>query len=141
MIESKRTAFSFPSSFSLCENLLNNSMLKKLFIHLVLGILAIYLATLLIPGVVIQGSSGQFIEILILAGIVLGLVNYFLKPLIKVISLPLRILTLGLFSLIINILMVWIVDILFPELIILGIWPLVGTGLLSWFLNLFIPKK
>jgi len=116
-------------------------MLKKLFIYLVLGILAIYLATLLIPGVVIQGTPEEFIKILIFAGIVLGLVNFFLKPLISVVSIPLRILTLGLFSLVINILMVWLVDILFPELIIPGIWPLVCTGLLSWFLNLFIPKK
>lgn len=116
-------------------------MVKKLSIHLVLGILALYLATLFIPGVVILGPPGQFIKILIFAGIVLGLVNFFLKPLIKIISFPLRILTLGLFGLIINVLMVWLVDILFPALVIPGFWPLIGTAALSWLLNFLVKKK
>lgn len=116
-------------------------MLKRFLSHLILGILAIYLATVFVPGVIIKGISEEFIRTLILAGATLGLANFFLKPIINLISFPLRILTLGFFSLIVNMLMVWLVNILFLGLIIPGLMPLFWTGLLSWFLNLVVLKK
>ncbi len=115
--------------------------MRKIFYHLILGILALYLATILVPGVSIESPSEQFLKTLILAGLVLGLINFFLKPIVKLITFPLRILTLGFFSLIINMLMVWLIDILFPQLVILGFWPLFWTGLLSSGLNFVLIKK
>jgi len=50
----------------------------------------------------------------------------------------LRILTLGLFGLIINMAIVWVVDVLFPELTIPGLIPLFWTTIIIWLTNLFL---
>lgn len=114
--------------------------MKKLFFNLGIGVLTIYLAVLLIPGVKIEGDFMMVLKISFWAGIILGLINYFFKPLIKLITLPLAILTLGLFWLIINILIIWVVDIVFQPLIILGLWPLFLTSLLNWGLSLLLSR-
>ena len=79
------------------------------------------------------------IEFLIfLIGIILGLLNYFVKPLLKALSLPLEIITLGLFSLVINAFLLWVLDTMFKELYI-PLWlPLLYTSLIIWGLNLLI---
>lgn len=115
--------------------------MRKLLFHLIAGILVLYLTNLFIPGVKVEGEFNQMLKTLLIAGVVLGLANFFLKPMVDLITLPLRVLTFGLFGLIINILMVWLVDILFPELVIAGFWPLFWTGLLTWFFNLIVAKK
>ena len=106
--------------------------MRKLLVHFIFGFLGLYLATLFIPGVEVQGSFAQSLKILILAGIVLGLVNFFLKPIINIITFPLRLITLGLFGLVTNMTIVWIIDVLFPQLLIEGLVPLFWTGLLVW---------
>jgi len=109
--------------------------------NLIGGVLSIYLAVKFIPGVEFTGD----IKYLVFAGIFLGLINFFIKPILKIITLPLRILTLGLIGLIINMLIIWAVDIFFPELDIKGIVPLFWTTLLVWgvgfLLGLSNPKK
>ena len=109
--------------------------MRKLLVHFIFGFLGLYLATLFIPGVEVQGDFTPSLKILILAGIVLGSVNFFLKPIINIITFPLRLITLGLFGLIINMAIVWIVDVLFPQLLIEGLIPLFWTGLLIWILG------
>ncbi len=118
-------------------------MIAKLFFHIIAGILGIFLATKFVSGVNFNGS----IQILLLAGTILGSVNFFIKPIIKLLCLPLIILTIGLFSLIINMLLVWVVvDILFPQALeIQGIVALFWTTIIIWLLNLVFyahtPKK
>jgi len=70
----------------------------KLLFHIVSGILGLFLAAKFIPGVEFMGSY----KMLIIIGGVLGIINFFIKPILKAISLPIRILTLGIFSLVIN---------------------------------------
>lgn len=114
----------------------------KLLFHIVSGILGLFLAAKFIPGVEFMGSY----KMLIIIGGVLGIINFFIKPILKAISLPIRILTLGIFSLVINMAMVWLIEILFPsELEITGLWPLFLTTIIIWALNFFFgiysPKK
>ena len=108
----------------------------KIILQIVAGILGIWLATKFVPGVEFTGG----IQILGFCGLVLGLINFFIKPILKVVTLPLRILTFGLFSLVINMGIVWIVDIIFPELIISGIVPLFWTSIVVWGLSFVLPK-
>ena len=115
--------------------------MSRFLAYIIIGFLGFYLATLLVPGVKVEGSFEESLKILFLAGVAFGIVNYFLKPIINLITLPLRVLTFGLFGLIVNMLMVWIVDILFPKLIIVGFWPLFWTGLLIWFLSFLTSQK
>lgn len=106
------------------------------------GFVGLILATVVVPGVKAQGSFIQAARTLLLAGVALGLVNFFIKPLITAITFPLRWLTLGLFGLVVNMAIVWGIDILFtPELTIKGILPLFWTALIVWLANLILGIK
>lgn len=109
-------------------------MITRLIVQIGTGILGLWLATEFVSGVEFIGPFKS----LLIAGTILGLINFFIKPVLKLITLPLRILTLGLFSLVINMGMIWIADILFPELIIKGLTPLFWTTIIIWALSLFL---
>ena len=73
----------------------------RLIIHILSNALGIWAAARLVPGIIFDGDW----KWLILAGAVLGFINFFVKPVVKIISLPLIWLTLGLFTIVINVLM------------------------------------
>jgi len=112
--------------------------MKKLIANLIVGVFGLYLAMVLVPGFSIAAEDKT--KILILAGLSFGAINFLLRPVVNLITLPLRILTFGLFGLIINMGLVRLVDIIFPELAIIGILPLLWTGLIVWLLNILISK-
>ena len=101
---------------------------KGLLLQVIAALCGLYLADLLISEVYFTDG----VISLALAGVLLGLANFALKPLLNIITLPLRILTLGLFGLIINAIIVWAIDILFAPLVIVGLIPLLLTTLLVW---------
>lgn len=108
----------------------------KLFLHIVCACLGLFIAAKLVPGVDFFGSYFM----LIIVGAILGLANFFIKPILKAISLPVRIITLGLFGLIINMGLVWLVaDVLFPDVLeISGLMPLFWTTIIIWLLSFFL---
>jgi len=108
--------------------------MTKLIFQVIGGILSFWLAVKFVPGVEFVGE----IKYLIMAGAFLGLINFFIKPILKIITLPLRVLTLGLFGLVINMGLIWFVDIIFPELIIQGLVPLIFTTLIVWLVSYFL---
>jgi putative membrane protein len=107
--------------------------MKNFFLKILLGILTIFLATKFIPGVRLEAKDKltEWKSILFI-GAILGILNIFLKPILKILTLPISFLTLGLFSFIINLALVEILDILFLELKIEGLKPLFLTSLLVW---------
>jgi len=113
----------------------------RLIFQMLAGTISLWLAVKYVPGVEFTGEMSY----LIMAGAALGLVNFFIKPLLKIITLPLRMLTLGLFSWVINMLLVWAIDILFSELIIKGIislfWVTLIVWVVSYFLGLYSPRR
>lgn len=115
--------------------------MKSLVFCLINGIAGLWLAQYFIEGVEIQGS----ITVLLICGAILGLANFFLKPIFNILTLPLRILSGPLTSILVNMIMVWLADIIFPELVIPGILPLFWTGMILWGLNFitsfFVDKK
>jgi putative membrane protein len=121
--------------------------MKKLLSQIAAGILGIWLATEFVPGIklrVLPDSDFFGIpltspwHIIILLGIILGILNIFVKPLLKAIAFPLRIITLGLFGLVINMALIWAVDLIFQEITIPFFWPLLWTTLIIWGLNLIL---
>jgi putative membrane protein len=108
---------------------------KRLISQILAGILGLYLAQRFVPDVHFSGNW----QFLVLAGIVLGLINFFIKPILKIITLPLRILTFGLFSLFINMGMIWIVTLFFHQIKISTILALFLTSVIIWGLNLIFP--
>jgi len=122
--------------------------MNRLFWQIVVGILGIFLGMRFVPGVslAIPPEGTIFLgikltegwQVLVLIGAALGLVNFFIKPIFKIVTLPLRILTFGLFGLVINMLMIWIVDILFLELVIEGLVPLFWLSIIVWILSFLL---
>jgi putative membrane protein len=72
--------------------------------------LALWVVTLIVPGISFVGGSTalQKVGIIFVVAVIFGLVNAFIKPIVQVLSIPLYILTLGLFGVVINALMLWI---------------------------------
>ncbi len=118
--------------------------MKKLLSYMIGAGLGIFLATIFISGVkVTLFSDSNFFgfpitatwQLFILFGIILGLLNFFVKPILQVITLPLQIITLGLFSFVINMALIFIIDAIFQEITIPLYLPLVYTTLIIWGLN------
>ena len=72
--------------------------------------LALWVVTLILPGMNFVGGTTtvQKIGVVLVVAVIFGLVNAFIKPIVQVLSIPLYILTLGLFHVVINALMLWI---------------------------------
>ena len=69
-----------------------------------------------------DGISFATPQSLFIAGLILGIVNTFLKPMLVILTLPLSLMTLGLFVLVINALMLLLVAWLVPGFIVTGFW-------------------
>lgn len=81
----------------------------QFLINLLISSFAVFASARIIPGVVIENFTSS-----IVVAIILGVVNAVIKPILIILTLPINILTLGLFSLVINALMVLLVDALVP---------------------------
>lgn len=123
--------------------------MRKLLSQILAALLGLWLTFLFVPGVrigVYPDSSFFGIaltanwQIFTILGIILGLLNFFVKPILDIISLPLRIITLGIFGFIVNIGIIWTLDVIFRELYIPLWMPLIYTTLIVWFLNFFINR-
>lgn len=121
--------------------------MKKLLSQIIAAAAGLWLATMFVPGVTVNAyPESNFFgialtaqwQIFLFLGLVLGLLNYFVKPLLKTLSLPLEIITLGFFSLVINMGLIWILDLIFDELQTPWLYPLLYTTLIIWGINLIL---
>ncbi len=88
----------------------------KIFLHLIVSSLAILITTYIVPGVSITLLSS------IVLAVVLGAINAFIKPIIGLITLPINIITLGLFSLVTNTLLIILATKIVPSFYITSFW-------------------
>jgi len=110
-------------------------------LKILVGILTIFIAIKFIPGVYLEIGERNIFglevkrewQLIVIIGIILGTLNFFLKPVLKILTLPINFLTLGFFSFFINLILIELVDVLFLELKIEGMKPLFLTGLVVWF--------
>ncbi|MFJ9176931.1 phage holin family protein [Streptomyces sp. NPDC102360] len=92
-------------------------------------------------------STGKKIGTLVLVALIFGLVNVIVKPIVKLLTFPLFILTLGLITLIVNALMLlltsWLADQVDLSFHVDGLWTAILGGLIvsivSWALNVVLP--
>ena len=75
--------------------------MTKFFLHLAINALALYLAVLIVPGIELLSSPASILGL----ALIFGLVNALVRPLLKFLTCGLILLTLGLFTLVINTLM------------------------------------
>ncbi len=76
-----------------------------------------------------NGIAFDSTEALLLSGLLLGIVNTLLKPILVILTLPITVLTLGLFLLVINGLTLFVVARLVPGFEVAGFWTAVGIAL------------
>ena len=101
---------------------------------------AILAAAYLVDGIVVTGFWAAFF-----AAAILGFLNAFFKPLLIILTLPVNILTLGLFTLVINAALLKIASALIPGFDVHGFWPAVLgaviVSLVSWLLSTLIADR
>jgi len=96
-----------------------------ILLRTLITMLGLYLASVLVPGVQIEGT-GSFI----LAAVLLGLVNAFIRPIALVLTLPITIVTLGLFLLVLNAAMFGLVAAMLDSFLVAGFWSAVFGALI-----------
>ncbi|MCC3317497.1 phage holin family protein [Nocardia africana] len=123
-----------------------------LLLRLAINALAIWLAAAWVGGIELKdppdaGTGGKILVVVCVA-IVFGLVNALIKPIVKLLSLPLVIVTLGLFLLVINALMLWltakITETTDYGLRVEGFWAAIFGAiivtLVNWVLGVLVPE-
>ena len=107
-------------------------------IRVLITAVGLLLASMLVPGVAVASPMG-----LLFAALVLGFVNALVRPVVVVLTLPLTILTLGLFLLVVNAAMLQLVDWFIADFAVTGFWSAVFASLIialtsmigSWFIG------
>ena len=111
----------------------------SLVIYLLVNSIAVYIAGYILQGIKIDG----FLTALIVA-IVLGVINTFIKPILLLLALPFNILTLGLFTFVINGFLILLVSFLVKGFHVDNLlWAILFSiviSLVSSFLNMLLPK-
>ena len=114
---------------------------EDMITRLLISALAVLITSLTLDGVTVDPWWWA-----VIIAIVLGFINSWIRPLVKLLALPINILTLGLFTFFINALMVmlcsWLIG---PHFEVLNIWWAMGFSivltLVSWMLHLLFPSK
>ncbi len=123
-------------------------MINKIIVGVVLNGLALYLVTKFMTDVTYTGGVAFFV----LGGLVIGGLNTFVKPLMKLLSFPVLILTVGLFSFVINAIIFWLTVQAVNAISIADIsvtvtdpltylWGALIFGIVNWVLHIFIHNK
>ena len=111
---------------------------------------ALWVVTLFVHGIYFVGyhTPLQKIGIIFVVGVIFGLVNAFIKPVVQILSIPLYILTLGLFHIVINAFMLWITAWITEHTTHWGlyiehfwwtaIWAAILLSIVSWLLSLIV---
>lgn len=114
--------------------------MRGFFIRWFVNIIALVAVINIVPGI-----HSDRLETTIVAALVLGLINAFLRPLVIVFTLPLTILSLGLFTLFINGFMLYLVSKIVTGFNITGFWSAFWGALcfsiISFLLNVFISPQ
>jgi len=107
-------------------------------IHWLMTTIAILIAAYLLPGVTVKG----FVAALVTA-LVLGLINTFIRPILLILTLPINILTLGLFTFVINALLIMLTTAVVPGFDVRNFWWALlfsfVLSLIKWALNAIVP--
>lgn len=109
----------------------------KIILNLIVKTLAVLISAYLIPGVVLQGYLAA-----VVVAVVLGILNTLVKPILVILTLPINIVTLGLFTLVINALLVilasYFIDGFAVASFLTALWFGIVLSLINWFLGTLV---
>src|SRR3989344_3256671 len=107
----------------------------KIFFHWFISALAILIAAYIVPGVIVTPVGA------LIAAVVLGALNLFIRPFLIVLTLPINIPTLGLFSLVINALLILLASYVAQGFLVDGFWTAflfaIVISIVNWVFNLW----
>ncbi|HPJ52755.1 MAG TPA: phage holin family protein [Flavobacteriales bacterium] len=111
----------------------------NLLVRLIIATLAVLITDLLLPGVSLgdMGTTNGLITALLVAA-VLGLLNSIVRPLLILLTLPVTLVTLGLFILVINAAMVLLADRLIDGFTVNGFWWALAFSVVQWLVQGFL---
>lgn len=104
----------------------------SLVINILVSALAVFVAAYVLPGVDITSFTAALV-----VAIVLGIINAFIKPILLVLTLPISILTLGIFSIILNGLLILLVSAIVPGFNVDSILWAIAFGFVLGIINSF----
>ncbi len=114
--------------------------MQNLIIRLFVNAVALWVAAQLVGGIEL---AGEFWAIMLVAA-VFGIVNALIRPVLLLLSLPLLVITLGLFTLVVNALMLMLTAALVGALSVAGFWPALWGSLLisvvSFLFSVILPE-
>lgn len=109
-------------------------------VRVLINAAAIYLVAHIVPGIEVSGAMAA-----LGAGLVLGVINAVVRPLLIVLTLPFTLVTLGLFLLVLNGLCLWLTSLVVTGFQVQGFWSAVLGALLvsivSWLLTTFVSDQ
>jgi len=109
-------------------------------VRIIVYTLALLLAANLIPGIRLDSLTAALV-----AGLLLGLINAIVRPILVVLTFPITLLTLGLFLLVLNAFCLWLVSVFVSGFRVAGFWPAFWGALLvsvvSWILTALISDS
>ncbi|MFA6257417.1 MAG: phage holin family protein [Candidatus Paceibacterota bacterium] len=112
----------------------------KTFIHFVVSTIAILITAYILPGVQVNGLLAAFV-----LAVVLGAINLILRPILIFLTLPITILTLGLFVLVINGLLVMLASYIVPGFVVDSFWSAFLFGIVvavvNWVFEVFEKEE
>jgi len=107
-------------------------VLARLALSWLVNIAVLGLVTWMFGSITYGGQAGT----LVLAAAVFGILNTILKPILKLLTFPLAIFTLGLAWFGVAMLMLWLTDVIVPSFEVHGFWTYVGATVVIWLGNL-----
>lgn len=123
--------------FTLRLKYVNFYPMRGILLKWLINALALLATTYLVKGIQVTGVPALF-----MAAALLGILNAFIRPILIILTLPINIITLGLFTLVINGAMLWFVSLTIKGFVIQGFWPAVIGALIisivSWLFNWLI---
>ena len=102
----------------------------RILIDLLINTIAIIAAAYLLPGVYVADFTSALI-----AAVVLGLVNAVVRPILVILTLPLTLLTFGLFLIVLNVLLILLVSAILGGFEVDGFWWALLFSLVLWIVN------
>lgn len=106
-----------------------------LIIRWILLALTLLFVAWLLPGVHLAGFSSA-----LWAALVIGIINVFIRPILMIITIPINLLTLGLFTFVLNALLLMLTAHLVPGFVVEGFWWALAGSLLISFVSVFINR-
>jgi putative membrane protein len=110
-------------------------MFMKIIINWIVSAILIFVLATIIPGIHVVGFTAA-----LAAALVLGIINAFLKPILVILTLPINILTLGLFTLILNAILIMLVGKIVAGFVVEGFFAAFIFGIVLSISNIFLSR-